>query len=249
MRLVLFCLLTLSMFAVGAVRNDVVVLEASEGLRYSTQEISREYLMSYLYPYHESSKSDIKAYLKILDENVRKIATNTNDKKTKDLLSYFASKRVQASEILSQKMSMDSVESMVEIGEIFTEGSRSIAKQHIYPLSLDEQMLMNTREMNIQLSIMVKYYILYTLNPKDKKSIDNLDSAISSFENKLKDIKRYNYNIKTTQTRDEMINAWDSMRQYLRDIDKLKVPALLSISSKDIQNLLTTLGIYHSKNQ
>jgi len=249
MRLVLFYLLTLSMFSVAAVRNDVVVLEASGGLRYSTQEISREYLLNYLYPYHESSRGYIKSYLKILDDNVRKIATNTNDKKTKDLLSYFATKRVQATDILGQKMSMDTVESMVEIGEIFTEGSMSIAKQHIYPLSLDEQMLMSTREMAIQLSIMVKYYTLYTLSPKDKKSIDSLDSAISSFEVKLKDIKRYDYGLKTTKTKDEMIAAWESMRQYLTNIDKLKVPALLSISSNDIQSLLAMLGIYHSKNQ
>ena len=249
MRLLLLNLLILPIFISAAVRNDVVVLEASEGLRYSTQEISREYLISYLYPYHESSRRDIKSYLKILDDNVRKIATNTNDKKTKDLLSYFATKRVQATDILGQKMSMDAAESMVEIGEIFTEGSMSIAKQHMYPLSLDEQMLMSTREMTIQLSSMVKYYILYTLNPKDKKSIDSLDDAINSFEDRLKDIKRYDYGLKTTKTKDEMIGAWKSMRQYLTNIDKLKVPALLSISSKDIQNLLATLGIYHSKNQ
>ena len=249
MRFVLFYLLTLSMFAVAAVRNDVVVLEASEGLRYSTQEISREYLISYLYPYHMSSRDNIKSYLKILDENVRKIATNTNDKKTKDLLSYFATKRVQATDILSQKISLDSVEAMVEIGEIFTEGSKSIAKQHIYPLSLDEEMLMSTRTMTIELSSIVKYYILYTINPKDKKSISSLNSNIKSFEDGLKNIKRYNYDFKTTQVKEEMLDAWGSMREYLVNIDKLKVPVLLSISSKDIQNLLTTLGIYHSKNQ
>jgi hypothetical protein len=242
-------LLTLHTSLEAAIRSDVVVIEASEGIRYSTQAISKKYLLSYLYPNNMSFRKDIEKDMEMLDENIKKISINTNSKKTKGILSYFATKRMQIVELMQEKADMDTVESMMEISEIFTEGSKSIASKHKYQFSKEEEMIMLTREMSIWLGEIAKYYMAININPKDQASRNSLDDAVKMFEKFLKKINSYAYDKEISNVKKHLNDAWRVMGRYLKKIDTLQAPSLLSIASSDLQNTLTKLTIYHSKNQ
>ncbi len=233
----------------AAVRSDVVVLEASEGVQYSTQEIAKDYLLSYVYPQKRSFRKRVYNNLKVLDNNIKAIATHTKDKKTKGILSYFATQKAQIIELLNDKSTSDGIESMVGFSEIFVEGSKSISKHHSYSFSKEEKMLMLTREMSTLLGNIAKYYVAIGINVKDLSYRRNMKKMVKIFQEDLKKLNQYSYGDELRETKIYLNRSWYAMQAYLNKVDSVKAPALLSISSRNIQITLEKLSIYHSKNQ
>jgi len=242
-------LMGMTLYLEAAVRSDVVVIEASEGVQNSTQEIAKDYLLHYIYPEKRAFKKNLYENLIKLDSNIKSIATNTKDKKTKGILSYFATQKAEIMALLKKKSTLDEAESMVGFSEIFSEGSKSIMKHHIYDFSKEENMLMLTKEMRTLLGSIVKYYIAIEINPKDKAYRKKLQHAMDQFEKNLKQINDYVYNDQIKDTKRYLNRSWSVMQTYLQRVDEIKAPALLSLSSKNMQSALETLSIYHSKNQ
>jgi len=245
----LFLMVSFLSWTEAAVRSDVVVIEASEGVQYSVQEIAKDYLLGYIYPQKESIKTKIYQNIEVLDQNIKKIATNTKDKKTKGILSYFATQRSQIMELLNQKYNNESVETMVSFSEIFSEGSRSISNQHSYLFSEEEKMLMLTKEMMTLVGAIVKYCIAIEIDPENRSNRSNMEIAISTFREDLKQINRYSYSDEVMREKKSLNRSWGVMNVYVNKIDTLKVPALLSISSRNIQKALQSLSVHHSKSQ
>jgi hypothetical protein len=233
----------------AAIRSDVVVIEASEGVQYSVQEIAKDYLLGYIYPAKYSLKKNIYTNIKILDANIKKIATNTQDKKSKGILSYFSTQKAQVTEFLDKKQNRESVETMVGFSELFTEGSKSIAKQHHYSFENEEKMLMLTKEMTTLVGGIVKYYIAIEINPDDKSNKRSIEKFIRAFNRDLKRVNQYTYSSDVKAYRASLNRLWRVMTTYLSQADNVKVPALLSILSKDIQKSLDKLSVYHSKSR
>jgi len=233
----------------AAVRSDVVVIEASEGVQYSTQKIAKDYLLSYVYPEKRSFRKRVYNNLIVLDKNIKAIATHTKDKKTKGILSYFATEKAQIIELLNEKSTSEGAESMVGFSEIFVEGSKSISKHHSYNFSKEEKMLMLTREMSTLLENITKYYVAIGINVKDLSYRKNMKKMVSFFQEGLKNLNQYSYSDELKETKVYLNRSWRVMQAYLNKVDSLKAPALLSISSKNIQMTLEKFSIYHSKNQ
>ncbi len=233
----------------AAVRNDVVVIEASEGVQNSTQEIAKDYLLHYIYPKKRSYSRRLLINLKKLDENIKLIAINTKAKKTKGILSYFATQKVQVLTLIKEKPNIDTVESMIGFSEIFSEGAKSIMHHHIYTFSDEETMLMLTKEMSTLLGSMVKYYAAIEIIPKNKVYRKKIENAMKKFEKDLQRINQYRYSKKMRIIQKSLNKSWYVMKNYLTRVDEVKVPALLSLASERMQSTLEIFSIYHSKNQ
>jgi len=240
---------SMTVFLEAAIRNDVAVITASEDLQYSTQEIAKDYLLNYLYPSKISFHKEAYTNLLTLDNKIKTIITNTNDKKTKGILSYFATQKADIVAILKKKVSSDRVESIVDISEIFVEGSQSIMKRHHYEFSKEERMLMLTKEMRTLLGAMIKYYAAIRVNPKDIGYRKGMKKSIHAFEKDLSVINHYAYGIQINTTKEYLQRSWTVLSSYLQKVDTVKSPALLSIVSKNMQKMLNDLSTYHSKNQ
>jgi len=245
----LFLMISFLSWTEAAVRSDVVVIEASEGLQHSTEEIAKNYLLHYIYPKKRAFRKNFYHNLKVLDNNIKLIATNTKDKKTKGILSYFATQKAQVVALLNQKASIEEVESIVGFSEIFSEGSNSIMRHHIYAFSAEEKMLILTKEMTTLLGSIVKYYVAIEVSPKDKAYRKRMQQAMMLFEKNLRQVNQYTYSKEREETKAYLNRSWHVMQFYLKRVDQVKAPALLSISSKNMQEALQSLSVYHSKNQ
>jgi len=233
----------------AAIRSDVSVIEASEGVQYSVQEIAKDYLLGHLYPQNRSLQKRIQNNLEVLDESIQQIATNTKDKKTKGILSYFITQKSQIIELLKQKDDNESIETMVEISEIFSEGSKSIAKQHTYSFTKEEKMLMLTKEMMTLIGSIIKYSIAIDIDPHNKENKKSIKRAMERFVQDLEHLNQYTYGVEMIKKKESLNRSWRTVYIYLNKKDPLKIPALLSISSKNIQKVLEVLSVYHSKNK
>jgi len=235
--------------AEAAIRSDVAVITASEDLQYSTQEIAKDYLLNYIYPTKTSFHKEAYSNLLTLDSKIKAIITNTNDQKTKGILSYFATQKADIVDILKGKVVSDSIEPIVGISEIFVEGSQSIMTRHQYKFSEEERMLMLTKEMRTLLGAMIKYYAALRINPKDIGYRKGMKKSMHAFEKDLSVINHYVYGTQINTTKEYLKRSWTVLSAYLQKIDTVKSPALLSIVSKNMQKMLNDLSTYHSKNQ
>ena len=167
MKIILCTLLALTFVLSAATRNDVLVLEAAEALQENTQSIAREYLLSDRYRENQAYKKALGETLNALSDNIQKISINTDDAKTKGLLSYFATKKAEILEMLNKKADKQAADEIVSISEIFAEGSKSIAKQHAYVFSKEEKMQMLGIKMQTELNEILKYHLAIESNNKD----------------------------------------------------------------------------------
>lgn len=242
-------LLGASVFAKAATRSDIVVLEATDQIQYRAQEAAQNYLLYYLYPHKESYRKRSKENIRLLGGEIKAVSTNTKKKKTKGILSYFATQEAEALTMLREEPSRESADTLLETSEIFAEGARSIARQHDYPFSDEEKMLSLTREMRVRLEEMVKYYTATKINPKDSSYAAKFKKAESRFMHGWKILQRYQYrDSKEKEEKRALQRAWGMMQHYLEK-EKLFVPAALTLVTESMGQRLERLGAYHSRNQ
>jgi len=252
MRLIKFILcttLTLTLTLSAATRNDVLVLEAAEALQKNTQSIAREYLLSDRYGDNQAYKKALDQMLNALSENIQKISINTDDAKTKGLLSYFATKKAEIMEMLNSKAGSQNSSEIVAISEIFAEGSKSITKQHAYVFSKEEKMQMLGIKMQTELNEILKYHLAIEVNSKDTSYKKKLTQATVAFSRDMKKLSVYPYPKSMSAVLKNLEDSWRTFKQTIETKHKVKVPALLSIAGKSMQEKLSALSIYHAKKQ
>jgi len=239
----------LTLGAAAATRNDVLVLESSEALQTNTQSLAIVYLLAERYPDNGHYKELLDATVALLNENIQKISLNTNDAKTKGLLSYFATKKTEIVEMLSRKPGTASSDEIVSISEIFTEGSKSIAKQHTYPFSFEEKMQMLAIEMQTKLNEILKYHLAMEANTKDTTYQEKRKKAITAFDKEMNQLEHYPYRGEMKETLVSLKHAWQTLKHVIEKKHALRLPALLTITGNNMQKELVELSVYHAQKQ
>ncbi len=233
----------------AATRGDVKIIEASENIRYLSQKIVTDYLYFYKYPTKIEVKNGITQALSELSSNFREIASTTKDSDTKDILDFLAYSKDQIAEMLAQQANEESVALMLDYSETLLEGANSIATTHRYDFSEEEEMLMAIKEMEYLLERMIKYYIALHIGFDSQTNRDQLQKAMMSFESKLTKINGYSYpdNLKKDQAQ---LNAfWSTSKQYAKRSEALFIPTLLRDWVLYLEGSMSTIALYHSKNQ
>ncbi|WP_456430812.1 hypothetical protein [Nitratifractor sp.] len=231
----------------GAVRNDVVVIEASEGIQNAVEHLTTDYLLYYLYPAKPSLRKEALKSVEFLDQNIKKIVINSNDARTKGILRYFATQRARILEILQAPPNLQNIGDLIDISRVFIEGARSIAAHHSYPFSDEEKMLMKTRSMATLSRSVLKYYLATKILPDDKENLKYFRRTLKEFDQDLADLQKYPYEGEAFTQRKALVRSWEAETWYMNHLPGEGAPILLSLGDEKIAGLLLELSIYHSK--
>jgi hypothetical protein len=237
-----------SISAIASTRGDVKVIEATENIRFLSQKIVKDYLYYTLHPKKELQNS-LHMTLALLSEDLRIIATTTKDSDTKDILEFLAYSKDQIDQIIKDKINNENSALMLDYSETLLEGADSIAAAHKYDFSPGEKMLMLAKKINYLLERVMKYYIAMHAGYNTPTNQEQMQLALENIDSNLAVLNNFDYPKELKTIQNSMNEAWDANKYYFEKSNELFIPKLMSISVDYMENLITEIEIYHSKNQ
>ncbi len=260
-RLLYTCLLIVSCFGVAAeaavaaktqspvlTRGNVKVIEATENIRFLSQEIAKSYLLLFAAPDHESLVDHLKKSLVDLNANLHAIATTTNDNDTRDILDFLAYSKDQIAEILNERPDAEKAALMLDYSETLLEGADSIASAHAYPFTKEEHMLIIAKKMSFLLERMMKYYIALHVGFDNTTNDEQMQKAIEKFNVHLATIETYRYPSAIDAVKKELEKGWKIDRHFLHDSKIIFLPELMLLSTGDLEEMIRKIRLYHNQN-
>jgi len=246
---ILFIILGIISNSQASTRSDVKIIESSEDIRYLSQKIAKEYLYLYYNPNKINLKDKIRENMKNLKRSIQEISINTQNNQSKDILNFLNYTNEEIQILLSKKVSNDKSILMLDYSETFVEAANSIQFLHQYKFSNEEKMLMHLKELEYLLERVNKYYIASILNLNKISNKQHMKNALEKVENILKIIKKYPYPIKIKKERSKIVNYWKSNKKFLNISKDLSVPNLLLLFTKNFEDSIKKLELYHKQNQ
>ena len=234
---------------VVATRGDIKVIEASENIRYLSQKMVKEYLFFYRYPDNMLIKQKLQEKLAQLNESFHLIVTTTKDSDTKDILDFLAYSKDQIEEIFKSVPDEEKSALMLDYSETLLEGADSIAKAHRYNFSQEEKMFMLTKEMEYLLERIIKYYMAQNVGFENTTNQEAMREALKQFEKNLQKINSYSYEGETLEDVAKLNRGWEATDNILSEENNPFIPKLMFLSVHYLENIVTNIGLYHSKNQ
>ncbi len=231
-------------------RNAVKMLEASEDIKFISQQISKEYF--YLSQNKEKKNilvSSLDQTVLTLDEKLRLIATITKSEDTRNLLNFLIFGSEQISETITEPFDVENAALMLDYSEVLLEGAESIANEYSYTFSKEEQMLISVKNMAYLVERMTKYYMAFQAGFTDHNNIRQLKSAVVSFDEELLKLNKYDYPVTSREDLQVINQYWPIAKKFYLSLGKRKLPNILYISADHLENKIAELELYHSKNQ
>jgi len=246
--LLLFAGFSLSVQA-ASTRSNVKMLEASEKIKYLAQELAKEYMVLYTYKHKQEYAEKIRNSVAKMEENIGIIALTTKDPKIKRLLDFFAYEKEQLKVNLDKKPNLESASTILDSSDAITEGAENIAKLIKYDFTFEEKMLMTSKKIEYLIEKTSKYYIVLG-SDLDKTTIhEKMRTTINELETEFTKIKEYKYPEQVETKKKDLFSLWEFSKKYYGQVDTLKVPNIILLSDGGIENIITDIAIYHSKNQ
>lgn len=230
-------------------RGDIKIIEATENIRFLSQQIVKEYLFLFASPRKDTVKNRLKKRLATLSNNIRMILSTTKDADSKDILEFLAYSKDQIAQILTEKMNKENAALMLDYSETLLEGADSIAKAHAYNFSSEERMLMVTKQMEYLTERIMKYYMALHTGFDNPVNREQMNQAITEFEMKMKRIASYSYPKEIDSIKKEILKSWRTNSSYFKKSQALFVPKLMLISTAYLEKLIAEISLYHSQNQ
>ena len=229
-------------------RNDVKLQEASEDIKFISQQIVKDYFYLSFNTQKKEIKKSLNEELLLLDSKLRLIAASTTNESTKKLLTFLAYSRDQITETVTMPYSVENSAIILDYSEILLEGAEKIGKKHSYTFSKEEQMLINVKNMAYMLERMSKYYMVFQAGFKDHNNIKQLKNAVTDFDRLLEKVNGYDYDSDISKELNDITNYWKVVRGYYLSLEKNNIPNILYISVEYLENNILKLELYHSKN-
>ncbi len=229
-------------------RSDVNLLEASEDIRFVSQKIVKEYFYLAQNRQKETTLEHLHQDISLLDERLRSIAGATKSDDTKNILTFLVYSRDQINETIEQPYSIDNATLMLDYSEALLEGADSIAVEHSYKFSNEEEMLIDVKKMRYLIERITKYYMTFQLGINDINNIKQLQYAITTFDEAMLKLNQYSYTKESKQALNELNTYWPITRKFYLDFKQFKLPNILYISARHLEEKLTILELYHSQN-
>jgi len=233
----------------ASTRGDVKIIEASENIRYLSQKIAKEYLYLFYNPKKINLKNKLLESMNKLEKNIQKIALNTQNDQSKNILSFLTYTNEEIQLLLNQKANKDKSILILDYSETFVEAANSIQFLHQYKFSEEEKMLMHLKELEYLLERVTKYYMASIMKLNQMSNRQHMEDALLKIEEILTIIKNYSYPKETRKERTKIMNYWKSNKKILNISSNLSVPNLLLIFIKNFEESIKKLELYHKKNQ
>jgi hypothetical protein len=230
-------------------RGDVKIIEATENIRYISQQMAKEYLFLFKTPQPEETKMRLKRSLIELADNLRVIAATTKDNDTKDILEFLDYSKDQIAQIFTEKVSEEQAALILDYSETLLEGADSIAAAHAYDFTKEEHMLIVTKKMEYLIERMMKYYIALHVGFDNPINKEQMDEAITKFDENMKMIETYRYPEEIKPVEKEIVRSWQANKDFLKRSDSLFIPKLMLLSTRSLEELTEKIALYHNKNQ
>lgn len=230
-------------------RGDVQIIEATENIRYISQQMAKEYLFLFKTPRPEETKARLKTSLIKLAENLRIIGATTKDADTKDILEFLAYSKDQIAQIFTEKVDAERAALMMDYSETLLEGADSIAAAHAYDFTKEEHMLIVTKKMEYLIERMMKYYIALHVGFDNATNKEQMGEAIVKFDENMKAIEAYGYPKEILPVEKEIIRSWQANRGFLKRSESLFIPKLMLLATRSMEELTAKIALYHNQNQ
>ncbi len=230
-------------------RGDIKILEATENIRFLSQQIVKEYLFLFKTPQKELLKEKLNRRLVKLNNDLRVIATTTKDSDTKDILEFLAYSKDQIAQTLTEKLDEERAALMLDYSETLLEGADSIAAAHAYDFSKEERMLMVTKQMEYLIERIMKYYMAVHVGFDNPTNRDQMHEAIDELNANIQIIDAYQYPKEIDIVEDEMRNGWYIVSSFLGKSEMLFIPKLMLMSTTYIEEQIEQIALYHNQNQ
>jgi len=230
-------------------RGDVKIIEATENIRYISQQMAKEYLFLFKTPRPEETKERLKRSLIELAENLRVISATTKDEDTKDILEFLAYSKDQIAQIFTEEVSEEQAALMLDYSETLLEGADSIAAAHAYNFTKEEHMLIVTKKMEYLIERMMKYYIALHVGFDNPTNKEQMDEAIKKFDENVKLIESYSYPKEVKPVEKEILRSWQANKGFLKRSESLFIPKLMFLSTRSLEELTGRIALYHNQNQ
>jgi hypothetical protein len=246
---VIFVLLLFVSSAMASTRGDVKVIEASENIRLLGQTIAKDYLYYYQNPKKSDLKNKLYKDLKILEDSISEIASLTKNSNSKNILDFLSYNKDEIKELLLEEVSKEKSILMLDYGESFLEGANSIAHEHAYKFSSEEEMLMSVKNMEYLLERITKYYVATTLNIDKNNNFNSMKKSIVEVDKILEEINAYPYPDELLSEIKSMNSIWSKHKDFLYKSNELSIPNLILASEKNLTNSVDKIILYHKQNQ
>ncbi len=247
--IVLLLITSITSLSAGTSRNNVKLLEASEDIKFISQQIVKDYL--FLSKNRQKAEVIKSLYLSVttLEEKLRVIASHTKSDDTKNILTFLAFSRDEMRETIAKQYTKENASLMLDNGEVLLEGADSIAREHAYQFSAEEKMFIKLKNMAYLLERMAKYYMAYQSGFNDENSAQELHLAMKQFDDELMVLNKYVYLGESSRNLENINQYWSITRNFYLLIEKRKLPNILYISTQHLEKMMAKLELYHSKNQ
>jgi len=230
-------------------RGDINILEATENIRFLSQQIVKEYLFLFKTPQKEATKQQLNRLLVKLSNDLRVIATTTKDSDTKDILEFLAYSKDQISEALTEKIDEEQAALMLDYSETLLEGADSIAEAHAYNFTKEERMLMVTKQMEYLIERIMKYYMAVHVGFDNPTNRDQMHEAIAEVNKNIQILQEYKYPKEIAIVKDEMIKGWHVIDGFFGKSETLFIPKLMLLSTAYLEVQIGQIALYHNQNQ
>jgi len=235
--------------SVVVTRGDVKIIEATENIRYISQQMAKEYLFLFKTPHKEETRMRLKGSLVKLAENLRVIAATTKDEDTKDILDFLSYSKDQIAQIFTEKIDKEKAALMLDYSETLLEGADSIAAAHMYNFTKEEHMLIVTKKMEYLIERMMKYYIALHVGFDNPINKEQMQEAIGKFDENMKLIEAYGYPKEIQPVESEILRSWQANKRFLSRAESLFIPKLMLLSTRSMEELTAKIALYHNQNQ
>jgi hypothetical protein len=231
----------------AATRTDVNVLEATENIRYLSQEITKSYLYLFANPKKHEVATQIQKMLNELVENIRTISISTSDEDTRNILEFLIYSKDQIEELVHEKPDKEKAALMLDYSETLLEGANSIAKAHSYAFSESEKMLMKGKRIEYLLERSVKYYIALGVGLGTEINRQQMKRSIEMLEENVKDLEAYPYPPEMKKNQTGLRASWEVTKSFFAREGKIFISNLMLLSSNEMEAVTRQFVLYHRK--
>jgi len=251
-KILLLCLMLMGTgsYLSASTRAEVNILEATEHIRYLSQDITKNYLYYYANPKKEFIRKKVLTDLEKLVSDIRTIAITTNKQDTKDILEFLTYSKNQIEEILKARPDKEKAALMLDYSETLLEGANSIAKQHSYIYTDSEKMLLVSKNIGFYMERIEKYYLAIGIGLSSSINIRLMEDAILSFDKNIEDIMKYGaYTKRLNEDRKTLYKYWRTNRSLIKKYKELFVSNIVELTTNRLERVAENFIVYHSKNQ
>jgi len=228
-------------------RTDVHIIEATENIRFLSQEIAKDYLYLYANPQKREILRSLHSDLKALVKNIRTIAIYTESEETKNMLEFLVYSKNQIDTIITGKPSKEKAALMLDYSETLLEGANSIAHEYTYNYSENEKMLIKSKQIEFLVERGIKYYMALGVGLDNEINRRQIVEVVKELESHLKEIENYPYPLLLSPIKERLSDAWGVTKSLIDRRNKLFVSNLIVLAGKETESVVEQFVLYHRK--